>query len=412
MRRNLAFSATNIYIRNRPKQCTWPETPPPKKKAPTRKGRSPADQADSAAPSEAGTSSVSPTDTGNVDGTPQPSFQSEAPSPEIEHEGASGASSLAFADPNLLHVGNGFNSDRRHSEPHLMPPFVPSVNEPRRHSLADITDEQQQYTHHNSPQDHQYNPHSHTHGVSPGSGALGLSLDQFGAGTRPSTPNDFLYPHARAQASQQVPLSSSGFLGLSSTGNMAIIPNISTGSASSRPSTAASSLSLSHSLRRTSASSRPSTAGSYVGAASGASINGHQFMHRPASSSSGSGTGDYPPLGLSPFSFQLGRTSGDMALDGTNAMSGYTSACISRPSTASSVPSAAPSPYMRHGAVSLDGSGAVGMDRWRSSPLLGQSPLAQPQPQAIVGAGLGGYFQQMTDSPSLHSRTQSPAWAC
>ncbi|KAL5521058.1 hypothetical protein ACEPAG_8980 [Sanghuangporus baumii] len=391
--------------------CTWPEIPPPKKKVPARKGRSPADQADSAAPSEAGTSSVSPTDTGNIDGTPLPSFQSEVPSPEIEQDGASGASSLAFADPNLLHVGNSFSSDRRHSEPHLMPPFVPSANELRRHSLADITDGQQ-YTHHNSHQEHQYNPHSHNHGVSPGNGALGLSLDQFGTGTRPSTPSDFLYPHTRAQASQQQPLSSSSFLGLSSTGNMAIIPNISTSSASSRPSTAASSLSLSHSLQRTSASSRPSTAGSYIGAASGASINGHQFMHRPASSSSGSGAGDYPPLGLPPFSFQLGRTSGDMALDGANVMSGYTSACISRPSTANSVPSAAPSPYMRHGVVSLDGSGSVGIDRWHSSPLLGQSPLAQPQPQAVVGAGLGGYFQQMTDSPSLHSRTQSPAWAC
>lgn len=191
---------------------------------------------------------------------------------------------------------------------------------------------------------------------------------------------------------------------------MSIIPNISSGSASSRPSTAASSLSLSHSMRRTPAGSRPSTAGSYVGAGSGASMNGHQFTHRPASSGSGSGTNDYPPLGLSPFSFQLGRTSGDMTLDGTNVMNGYASACISRPSTANSVPSAAPSPFMRHGAVSLDG--AVGIDRWRSSPLLGQSPLAQPQPQAVVGSGLGSYFQQLTDSPSLHSRTHSPAWAC
>ncbi|EJD07828.1 uncharacterized protein FOMMEDRAFT_137989 [Fomitiporia mediterranea MF3/22] len=314
----------------------------------------------------------------------------------------------------MLQVGTSLLNDRRHSAPQILSSLAPQAMETRRHSMADIMDGQQQYLHSSNLQN-EHHLHGHDHGISSDNGALGLSLSQLNHGcvesnTRSSTPSDFLYPHVQSHSVQHSP----GFPGYSPAGHVSVIPNISSGSVSSRPSTAASSLSLSHSLRRTSASSRPSTAGSYVGTGVGigvgASATGHQYLHRPASSGSVSGTGEYPPVGISPFSFQLGRNPGDVSLDAANAMDGYTSACISRPSTANSAPSAAPSPYMRHGAMPLDPSRGIGVDRWHASPLLGQTPLAQPQPQAVDGSGLGGYFQQMMSSPPQHSRTHSPAW--
>ena len=269
-------------------------------------------------------------------------------------------------------------------------------------SMADIPDGQQQYIHHTPHQQHQGQEFGQ--GMTSVNGALGLSLNQYSAGssTRPSTPSNLLYPHSQAHSGQQ------GFPAFSPSGNMAIIPNISSGlSTSSRPSTAASSLSLSHSLRRSSAGgSRPSTAGSLIGTASG-----HSYMHRPASSGSGTVTNDFAPLGYSPFSFQ-GRNPADVSLDDVNAMGGgYTNTGISRPSTASSAPSAAPSPYMRQGTISLgDGAttnGMGGMGRWQESPM-----LAQPQPHTVDGLGVNGYFNQLMHSSPQPARMDSPAWAC
>lgn len=266
--------------------------------------------------------------------------------------------------------------------------------------MADITDGQH-YMHHNSHHQQQHQGHIHNQSISSAAnGALGLSLNQLGVGssTRPSTPSDFLYPHSQVHGAQQ------GYPAFTPAGNVTIIPNISGGSTSSRPSTAGSSLSFSHSLRRTPVGgSRPSTAGSHVSA---------YVHHRPASSGSGTGTGDYPPLGYSPFQFQQpGRNPVDVSLDAVNVMNGgYANAGISRPSTANSAPSAAPSPYMRHGVIPLgDGSnvnGMGGMGRWQESPL-----LAQPQPHTVDGMGTGGYFNQLMPSPPQHARTDSPAWA-
>ncbi|KAH8110936.1 hypothetical protein DFH11DRAFT_728219 [Phellopilus nigrolimitatus] len=349
--------------------CAWPEIPPLKKKGPARKRVSTADQ-DSIAASDAGTSSLSPSATGSVEGTPQPSTEDE--------QASAIGPQLSFTDPNSLHVGVGVSNHRRHSDPHLQTPLgSASAIGPRSHSAAGVADGHFAQS---------------SSGGSNGS-ALGLTLNQIngtGASTRASTPNDYLYP-------QPVP---GAYATYSPSGSMQVLPNISAGTGvSSRPSTA-SSLSLSHSLvRRTSAGSRPSTASSHSG-----SIHQHQYdFHRPASAAGvlgNPGANDALPLGLSPFSFQMGAAARDAPLDAA-ALSGYAS--VSRPSTANST--ASTSPFMRH----VQGHGPGEDVRWQPSPMLSHSPLVHQHT-------VDGYFaQNLLHSPPQHhhqSRPQSPSWCC
>ncbi|KAI5120076.1 hypothetical protein M0805_002637 [Coniferiporia weirii] len=404
-------------------ECTWPEAPPPKKKNPLRKRGSPADH-DSNAASDAGTSSLSPAAMGYSEGTPQPPFVSEPASPDGTQ--GSHAPQLNYPDPNMLHVGASASNDRRHSEPDLQAHSEASGMDSRRHSVTDLIDHQR-----------------YGHPSVGGGSALGLTLNQHQhhAGTRPSTPSDFLYPHnAHTQAhthSHPHVSAPGGYAGYSPVGSMSILPNLSGASTSSRPSTA-SSLSLSHSFaRRTSAGtgSRPSTAGS-LGMSTSASMGGRPYAHRPASSCGGSGSahsngsasgsgvcitpGDSMGLGLSPFSFQMhngARNGGDVGMD-TSAFGGY--APVSRPSTANSATS---SPFLRHvtggdamtggpGSVNMNGNG--GAERWQPSPLLGHhSPLAAPHAHSATS---DGYFPHLIHSPAPQSlalsraHSPSPAW--
>lgn len=243
-------------------------------------------------------------------------------------------------------------------------------------------------------------------------GALGLSLNQQhqGNASRPSTPNDFLYPHAHAVQTQAHAHGSAGYPGYSPSGSMTILPNLS-GSVSSRPSTA-SSLSLAHSLsRRTSAgntaSSRPSTAGSLCMSGTSAPNISRQYgqQHRPSSSCSinngmtaGTGGGEAAhPLSYahSPFSFNHSGSvsAGTYDASTTAARLGGYSQPVSRPGTANSVMQS--SPYMRQHAASA---GVATAEHWQASPMLGQSPLLAPHAQVPVAEN---YFQQMMHTPPM-----------
>lgn len=263
-------------------------------------------------------------------------------------------------------------------------------------------------------------------------GALGLSLNhQHQAdASRPSTPNDFLYPQLHSQVSHGAQATSTlhgstAYPGYSPNGGMNLLPNLS-GSASSRPSTA-SSLSLAHSLsRRTSAgtaSSRPSTAGSLSMPASSTPLMRpfaqHQIQHRPGSASSSGGEVHHPlSYSHSPFSFnqsgntvtgagctQPGQAQATFDANTTAAQLGGYSQPVSRPGTANSGVMQT-SPYMRQPSGGIASVAAVGGDQWQASPMLGQSPLIAPHAQAPVA---DTYFQMMSqNSPMVRSPASQP----